>query len=328
MPTPSAPPERAVARFRDDVAQLIGEPGNSRFGLAVSGGPDSLALLLLASAAFPGQVLAATVDHGLRPDSRVEAEYVRDIGKALGVEHYVATVSVPAGGNLQARARQARYHALLGWVEAASVDWLITGHHADDQLETMIMRLNRSSGVGGLAGIRRRDDVLLRPLLGWRRAELGEIVAQCGLDAVQDPSNDDVRFDRARLRRDLATADWLDAMSASRSAAALADADDALDHHARLAYGDCVSEGDAKCVIIRAALLEQPFETRRRVLLRALQHAAPAIEVREATLATVIEAIATRRKVSVGPLTVAVNGEYILVQGAPPRRAAPPRGTA
>lgn len=323
MPTPSAPPEGAVARFRDDVAQLIGEPGNSRFGLAVSGGPDSLALLLLANAAFPGQVLAATVDHGLRPDSRLEADYVGEIGKALGVKHFVTTVALAPGGNLQARARRARYHALRGWIASASVDWLMTGHHADDQLETLVMRLNRSSGVGGLAGIRRRDGVLLRPLLGWRRAELGEIVAGCGLNAVQDPSNEDERFDRARLRRELASADWLDALSASWSASALADADDALDHHARHAYDDCVAEGDAKCVITLATLREQPLETRRRVLLRAFEHAAPGIEVREATLAMAIDAIETRRKVSVGPLTVAVNGEYILVQCAPPRRAPP-----
>src|SRR5215218_7239909 len=99
-----------VARFVTDLATLISE--HEPIGLAVSGGPDSLALLLLAAAARPGRVEAATVDHGLRPESRQESDFVRGICERLGVRHASLTVKVQSGASLQAQARAARYHAL------------------------------------------------------------------------------------------------------------------------------------------------------------------------------------------------------------------------
>jgi tRNA(Ile)-lysidine synthase len=143
--------------------------------VAVSGGPDSLALLLLAHAAMPGLVEAATVDHGLRSESADEAAFVAEICGKLGVPHATLKVTVGAG-NLQAEARAARYAALAGWMAERGLAALATAHHADDQAETLILRLNRGSGVAGLAGVRARGLVpgtrlpLLRPLLGWRRA--------------------------------------------------------------------------------------------------------------------------------------------------------------
>ncbi len=204
-----------------------------RIGLAVSGGPDSLALLLLAHAALPGMVEAATVDHGLRPENADEAAMVARLCEMLGVPHVTLKVEV-GGGNLQDRARAARYGALGGWAEGHGLAALLTAHHMDDQAETLLMRLNRGSGVRGLAGIRARTTVpgnrlpLLRPLLGWRRAELGALVAVAGLTPAADPSNFDERFDRARMRRALAGADWIAVSGLARSAALLAEADDAI----------------------------------------------------------------------------------------------------
>ncbi|HZU63565.1 MAG TPA: tRNA lysidine(34) synthetase TilS, partial [Novosphingobium sp.] len=145
-----------------------------RLGLAVSGGPDSLALLLLAHAAWPGRVAAATVDHGLRPESAGEAAEVARICAGLGVAHATLPVSI-GPGNIQTEARTARYAALAQWMAAEGLAALATAHHADDQAETLLLRLNRASGVAGLAGVRARALVpgsrllLLRPLLGWRR---------------------------------------------------------------------------------------------------------------------------------------------------------------
>ncbi len=223
---PNAPPEAAVARFRSDLIRLTG--GAGPFGVAVSGGADSLALLLLCAQAFPERVFAATVDHALRPESAHEAAFVALLCQSMGVPHAVLPVTLPPVGNLQAWARTERYLALECWAIERSIAAILTGHHADDQLETLIMRLNRGSGVPGLSGIRERHGRVVRPLLHWRQSELEALVADAGLDPVRDPSNADDRFDRARLRKALRATDWLDPLAAARSTVALAEAEDAL----------------------------------------------------------------------------------------------------
>ena len=192
----------------------------------MSGGPDSLALLLLAHAAFPGQIAAASVDHGLRPENADEARMVAALCAQIHVPHSILPVTL-AAGNVQAEARLARYAALGTWCDQAARDVLLTAHHADDQAETLLMRLNRGSGLAGLAGIRAHAIIpghggaLHRPLLGWRKAELERIVADAGIEPARDPSNADDRFDRARLRKALAATDWLDVEAVARSAALL-----------------------------------------------------------------------------------------------------------
>ena len=208
---PDLPPadSEAVSRFAADLARVWPEGaarGEARLGIAVSGGPDSCALLLLAAAAMPGRIAAATVDHGLRAESADEARFVADLCAAIDVEHAVLPVTVEQG-NVQAQARAARYRALAEWAAELGLAALASAHHADDQAETLLLRLNRASGVAGLAGVRERGLVsgsellLVRPLLGWRRLELERIVEAAGLNAVADPSNIDDRFDRARLRK-------------------------------------------------------------------------------------------------------------------------------
>lgn len=155
---------------------------------------------------------------------------VADVCRELGVPHETVTVTV-APGNVQDRARAARYAALAAWCELRGLAALATGHQLDDQAETLVMRLNRGSGLGGLAGVRGRGAVqktvlpLLRPLLGWRRAELAELVATAGLMPAQDASNEDDRFDRVRIRRALVAADWLDPESMAGSARLLGEAE-------------------------------------------------------------------------------------------------------
>jgi tRNA(Ile)-lysidine synthase len=220
--------EDQAARFRADLEALTGGPP-ARLGLAVSGGPDSVALLLLAHAAYPGRVQVATVDHGLRPESAAEAAFVARLCAERNVPHAILAAHMTETANVQAAARERRYALLGQWAAAADVAWLATAHHLDDQAETLIMRLLRGSGLSGLAGIRAAAPPLVRPLLGWRRAELAAIVHAAGIEPVADPSNADERFDRVRVRRRLAEAEWLDPAALARSAAALAEAEQALD---------------------------------------------------------------------------------------------------
>lgn len=273
MPVPP-PPDAQVARFREDVVALIGD-SPVRLGLAVSGGPDSLALLLLACAAFPGQVRAATVDHGLRPENAEEARSAAGICASLGVEHaLLAAGRPPAGASMQAQARTLRYGLLADWAETAGLSHVATAHHADDQAETLLMRLARGSGLPGLAGIRgqrairENDEVrLIRPLLGWRRAELAELVERAGLTAVDDPSNRAPGFDRTRFRALLAASGELDPIRLAGAASHLADCEAALAWAAEAAWALRAVRG-AELEIEMAGL---PREIARRLARRAIE---------------------------------------------------------
>jgi tRNA(Ile)-lysidine synthase len=219
-------------RFAAELERLW--PDGGRLGLAVSGGPDSLALLLLAQAAIPGLFAVATVNHGLRREAADECAMVERVCAEREIPCEVLVIRT-GEGNLQAAAREARYVALGAWARREGLTALATAHHADDQAETLVMRLNRASGLGGLAGVRPRGLVpgaglpLVRPLLSWRRVGLAEIVRRAGLEPAQDPSNADETYDRVRIRKALATADWLDVAAAAASAAHLADAEDAIE---------------------------------------------------------------------------------------------------
>lgn len=237
----------------------------------MSGGPDSLALLLLAEAVMPGKVEVATVDHGLRSASASEAAMVAELCAGHGIPHEILPVQVPQG-NLQDMARLARYRALHAWATRRGLGAIATAHHADDQAETLIMRLNRASGIAGLAGVRLRtvvpgaDMPLLRPLLGWRRADLGELVKAAGLDAVQDPSNEDLRFDRVKVRKALETCDWLDPAALAMSASHLADAEGVLQWATQREWAECVQASEDAIVYRPLA----PAAIRLRIVGRAI----------------------------------------------------------
>jgi len=275
MAPPPTDPE-LVERFRRDLERQVGAM-SGQLGVAVSGGPDSLALLLLAHAAFPAAVRAATVDHRLRPESAAEAAFVAETCAGLGVPHAILTADEPVAGNLQSAARALRYRLLARWAAEAGLAFALTAHHADDQAETLVMRLNRGAGLSGLSGIRAATHIaglaVARPLLSWRRDELAGIVRAAGLEPVSDPGNRDDRFDRARLRKQLARADWLDPAPLARSAEALAQADSALDWTVEKLMEERVERSPAGLTLDPAGL---PGELRRRLLLRILAALAPA----------------------------------------------------
>ena len=266
------PAPELVDRFRSDLDALIAP--DARIGIAVSGGPDSMALLLLAAATRPGQIEAATVDHGLRPESHAEAETVAGVCGQLGVPHAILAAEWKKPQTaIQERARAERYRLLAGWAHDRNLAAVATAHQLDDQAETFLMRLARGAGVQGLAGMRPSAHVpgsrlpLLRPLLSWRRSELEAIVAGVGVKAVSDPSNSDEQFERVRVRRALGRADWLDPEALASSVANLADADAALRWSANQEWQRAVRGGESEIVYKPDVA---PPEIRRRIVTRAV----------------------------------------------------------
>lgn len=315
------PAAEAVQRFASDLDALLA--ADARIGIAVSGGPDSLALLLLAAAARPGRIEAATVDHGLRAESAAEAAMVSELCRNLGIAHQtlLADWPTPPEANVQAEARAMRYRLLNEWAIDRGLDAIATAHHADDQAETLLMRLLRGAGVGGLSGTRARRPLsesvlLIRPLIGWRKAELEALVAEAGLTAVDDPSNRDPKHDRSRVRQLLSEADWADPARLAASASALRDADEALDWAlAPLINSRIKQDGDA--LIIEP--FDLPRELKRRLLLAAFaQLGAP--PPRGPELMRALDSLEAGEVVTLSGLKLD-GGDYWRLGPAPPRRA-------
>ena len=170
--------------------------------VACSGGADSLGLLVLAHAAGL-EPLAVHVDHGLRADSAEDADVVAHAAAQLGVDWCTMRVNVEPGGNLEARAREARYRALAAACEQAGTTAILVAHTADDQAETVLINVMRGSGTAGLAGMARRQGNVVRPLLHLRRAEVRAVVQRSGLPIAEDPTNADRRWQRAWIRHDV-----------------------------------------------------------------------------------------------------------------------------
>lgn len=251
-----------------------------RIVLAVSGGPDSTALLALAhrwrQARTNGPSLAVvTIDHGLRPEGAGEAEAVAALCGTLDIPHTTLRWQgeKPVTG-LQEAARIARYHLLLSYAGATGAGAIALAHTRDDQAETVLFRLARGSGLPGLAAMRaraRREEIdLLRPLLDVPKARLVAFLEGEGIDYARDPSNTDPRFTRPRLRTLLPAlaAEGLDAGRLSRLAARVARADAALSGQAETARGACLkSEAVSGCELDASRLFGEPDEISLRILV-------------------------------------------------------------
>ena len=177
--------------FVRDLLSRTNFPVAGPVDCAVSGGPDSMALLYLAVAAGL-TTTAHHVDHGLRPGSAAEADLVSELCANLGAGFVAHRVTIDDGPNLEARARAARLAALPSGV--------LTGHTADDQAETVLLNIMRGAGLDGIAGMRRSPQ---KPLLALRRSETHELCRVAGITVAVDESNADPRFRRNRVRHEL-----------------------------------------------------------------------------------------------------------------------------
>ena len=248
--------------------------------LAVSGGPDSTALLAMAAewarrAAARPQLAAATVDHGLRKESAEEAAAVGALCARLGVPHRVLVWrGDKPTTRVQERARAARYALLAAHAREIGAGAIVTAHHLDDQAETALFRLLRGSGVGGLRAMAASVDfdgvALLRPLLGVAKRDLVAFCEAGGLAYVRDPANEDPRYARTRMRKlvEGLAAEGLDAAALARLARRAGQIEDALTrqtHAAALRLGlSAGSSCDA------GALLAEPTEIVQRLLAAAI----------------------------------------------------------
>lgn len=318
-PVSPAPDPALVGRFKQALDRL--NPGGGKIGLAVSGGPDSTAMLLLAHAAIPGGFEVATVNHGLRPEAADECALVAAACAERGIPCAVLEVAV-APGNVQAQAREARYAALAGWASQRNLRAIATAHHADDQAETLLMRLNRGSGLAGLSGVRAHGWLeewpglaVVRPLLHFRRAELAGIVQQAGVPTVADPSNQDDRFDRVRMRLAMAEATWLDPLAISRSATYLAEDDEALDWATDRAWDEVAVAAEGRVVIRRGS---EPHAIVLRLVARALTTLGASVTPSD--VARLVYELYLGRGGNVGGVLATVEGDQWTFRPEPPRR--------
>lgn len=326
--------------------------------LAVSGGPDSIALMWLAArwraALSRGpDLLAVTVDHGLRPESAREAREVKRLARTLGVRHRTMRWSgeKPKSG-VPAAARAARYHLLATVARQSGASHILTAHTRDDQAETLLMRLLRGSGIGGLAAMAReseREGVLLaRPFLNISKSQLIATLEKARIGYAEDPTNRDLSFTRPRIRNLIEGlgAEGGDARNLAKLASRLARANAAIevlvDGAARyLALRDR-GAGSSAALGTRspntsfdgAAFAAMPEEIRLRLLLRAINrigHEGPAelgkveilLAVLDRALRTASEKHQPRLKQTLAGAIVSLVGGRIVIAPAPPR-ARPP----
>lgn len=321
--------------------------------LAVSGGPDSVALMWLAARWRRGlargpQLFAVTVDHGLRPEAAREAREAKRLANSLDLPHRTLrwTGAKPKTG-VPAAAREARYRLLMQAARASGATHVLTAHTRDDQAETLLMRLLRGSGIAGLSAMARmteRDGVTLtRPLLDVPKSQLIATLKRAGIGYTDDPTNRDTAFTRPRLRALLPqlAAEGGNARNLARLAARLARANAAVEVLAEgaerflaLKDGAGMPHGSGPRSFEAAALAALPEEVRLRLLMRAINavgHEGPAELGKVETLLAALDRGTAARKRSTGtgrPLLrqtlagalISLSGGRIHVEPAPTRR--------
>lgn len=321
----------------ETLAEALLPYRSRRLLLAVSGGPDSTALMHAAGRLGPAYPIhVATVDHGLRPEAAEEVQAVGKAARALGFTHHalVWEGEKPALG-IQAAAREARYTLLARCAAGIGADTVLTGHTADDQAETVLMRLMAGSGPTGLSGMRRERDLapgllLARPFLHIPKADLVAYCAAHGLASIRDPSNADERFARARLRRliPILAGEGLGPERLFRLATRLARDGDALGEAAAKALDASRIRDDTGVVLDAASLAALPDAILLRVVDLALREAGgggmPRLERLERlvfeTLRPALAAKTPVRRTLRGILVDVAPSGTLAFRPAPPRR--------
>jgi len=343
----------------DEAAALFGAlTGFPALVVAVSGGPDSTALLWLAARwrrtmKHPPKLIAVTVDHGLRPDSAREALAVKRLARSLKVEHRTLRwTGRKAATGIQEAAREARYRLLSGAARKAGARHILTAHTLDDQAETVLFRMARGSGVSGLAGMgptagvpvdAGRGLLLVRPLLTVPKARLIATLAAARVAYAVDPSNADPRFARPRFRALLPVLarEGLTAERLARLARRVGRVEEVLRKtvdaaQAVLCPGAWPSKGPVS--VPSEAFLALPAEIGLRLLQRVIAHVGNEGVAELGQLETLhaeLMAAAGRpgapprrlRRTLVGAL-VTLSESKLTVERAPPRRSAQKTGTS
>lgn len=337
-PAPHFSSDRALPLTPDEIRLLLAPLKSARaILLAVSGGPDSVALMRLAAEVarsdpdFP-PLLVATVDHGLRAAARTEAEGVAAAATTLGLPVHILTwTGDKPSTRLQERARHHRYALLVDCARRIGATHLVTAHTQDDQAETVLFRLMRGSGPAGLAGMARavdRDGVLhVRPLLDLPKARLVAACHAFGWPFCEDPSNRDPRFARTRLRRLMPAlaVEGLDALRLTTLARRMGEVEEAIGEAARRTVEEA-ARGPG--VYDARRLLAEPAAVRQRALdlMVTAIGTAPgrprldAVERLSGALARAIAVSEPLRRTLHGALLSYDGGTALRLAAAPPRR--------
>jgi len=342
--------EEQAVRDEEANALFFGLENLRGLILAVSGGPDSTALLLLAARwakrlKRPPKLIAVTIDHGLRAEAAREAAAVKRLARALGVTHRTLRWrgKKPKSG-LQEAARMARYRLLAQVAAAAGCAHILTAHTLDDQAETVLFRLARGSGLVGLAGMAHASPLptggagalfLVRPLLHIPKARLIATLKSARVPYSEDPTNRDPRFTRARLRTLMPALarEGLDARGLARLAARMRRAETTVELAVAAArealapgpwrYGDPV-------VFATARFADLPAEVALRLLGRAIAHVGDEGPVELAKLEVLYEALQQAhfglRRTLAGAL-ITLETDCLTVERAPVRRGSQTRRT-
>ncbi len=273
-----------------------------RLGIAVSGGGDSVALLCLAAEyakTVPIEIHAVTVDHGLRQAAKDEVQMVTNLCGTLGVPHHVEFWQSWSGeGNLMAQARDARYDLMSGWAMANDVEAVAIAHTADDQAETLLMRLARGSGVDGLTGMVPRrvwnGVTWVRPLLRSQRRDLRHFLEERNIAWIEDPTNENRDFERIRMRDALRLLEPLGLTTDKLVDVAynMSKAREALDWQTFLETRDIAKVSHGAVAIDLRRYRTLPQEIARRMLINALSWVSTNIySPRRAAVQNAIDAI-------------------------------------
>lgn len=306
----------------------------SRIGLAVSGGPDSLALLLLAGEYARkhdsyDRFVVYSVDHNLRPEAATEVAFVLDTATRLGLQaRGLRWDGLKPSTGIQQAARRARY-ALIGRAMAEDgVEIVVTAHHLGDQAETVLMRLAHGSGVEGLRGMDYFSEVngiaIVRPLLGIDPVALAQVVASAGLTPVGDPSNLDTDYERVRWRHALPqlAALGIDARRLSRFADRMRDADLAISAMANTVEFEA---GIGSRTLGHKILRDLPRAVAVKVMQRLLREVGAGLKPHDlARIEAITDALrgqSALKRTSLHGCLVASDGTSIVVEREPGRRA-------
>lgn len=277
-PSLGGPGFALVEKARDTIARYSMLTDGDKIVVAVSGGPDSTALLdVFVRLSDPNgyEVAVAHVDHGLSERSEAIAARVAKLGAEAGLDVHVARARDLEGPNLHARAREFRYRFFETIARDIGATRIATGHTLDDRVETTLARLVHGGATEALAGIPPAAGARVRPLIEARRAETRAYCIERDLEFDDDPANADPRFDRAAIRSEVVPpieARWGDGAIRAIAAAAdlLRDDAEALTTLAERVYAELVTGEDGVVAFSRSAMTEMPRALRRRILERAV----------------------------------------------------------
>ncbi len=296
--------------------------------LGVSGGPDSIALLYLVAdwsrrRNFAPALCVFTVDHGLRREAQAEAYFVKDVCVRLGIRHEILPWNEPRPGpGVQASARAARMDLISEAARKVGAEAIVLAHHLDDQAETFLQRLQRGSGVYGLAAMRGRDEwhglQVVRPLLAVPKSRLIATLEAAGQDWCEDPSNEDATFSRVRWRQLMPALarEGLTATRLAQTAERMARAAEALDQWVDSVLEMAVVHPAGPVRVEIRALVQLPAEIRYRALARLVRFAGgslyvPRLEKLERAVDDLLTATAHKR--TLGGTVMYRQGDHLFV---------------